>query len=138
MSADREKLPIAYAHSSEKRCVACEVVPELLEAQRAVNVVVLPQQIDQLAVGAHGHHWGASERLLEGGPDGGAKPVIVRRAIHHERRECVAGIEHPQLTVSVTDSRSTPRATNRVATAARCGPVAMSKTAWPLASPAAA
>jgi len=74
-----------------------QFVPQLLEANGAFGVSVLPQQVYHFAVGTSDAVRGARNRLSQYIADGPAKAIRVGNRARHEFREGISGVEHHEL-----------------------------------------
>nr|WP_234023860.1 hypothetical protein [Sorangium cellulosum] len=70
-----------------------ELVPELLQADRAVRIAILPQEVHHLPEGAHEHAIAAAQELAHHIADAAPEPLGVRPAADHEGRERLPRVE---------------------------------------------
>src|SRR4051812_34937560 len=74
-----------------------EIVPELLQPDRALWISISPQQVDHLAESADAPGGALDQRAVENPAHDALEPVPVRHPAVHERRQGLAGVEDAQV-----------------------------------------
>jgi hypothetical protein len=75
----------------------CQIVPQLLEANRAVGVAILPEYIDHLAVRPGDTVAGSTHRARQHVAKNSVEAVRIGYRARHERGESLASIEHDEM-----------------------------------------